>query len=254
MSLKFFLKWGEDGIIQHLLDVVEIKNRTFIEFGVEDFLESNCRFLMEKNNWRGCVIDGSLANIEKVRSSSFYWRYDLKAIGEFITKENINDLLGRSGFDSDLGILSIDIDGNDFHILNAIEKFKPRILICEYNSIFGVERAITVPYQENFNRTAAHYSNLYYGASLPALEYWANNNGYSLVTVNSTGSNAFFIRNDLLTNRLKAKKSDELFFTTNVRESRDKEGKLTYLSGEERINLIRGMPVLNVISMQHEIL
>jgi hypothetical protein len=171
-EFKVFSQWGEDGIIQHLTKSIEIKHKTFIEFGVEDFLESNCRFLLMKDDWRGLVIDGSNSNVQRIRNSYFYWRHDLDAVHKFITKENIESVLAASGFDSDLGLLSIDLDGNDYFILEAINNFSPRILICEYNPIFGGARSISVPYQADFRRTNAHHSNLYWGASLgrcPAL-------------------------------------------------------------------------------------
>ncbi len=107
-EFKVFSQWGEDGIIQHLTSVLEIENKTFIEFGVEDFFESNCRYLMMKDNWIGFVIDGSASNIDRLKEAEFYWRYDLTALNSFITRENINELLAKSGFDEDLGILSID--------------------------------------------------------------------------------------------------------------------------------------------------
>jgi hypothetical protein len=245
-EFKIFSQWGEDGIIQHLVKTVPIKNKTFIEFGVEDFSESNCRFLMMKDNWKGFVIDGSEENISKIRNSYYFWRHQLSTIAAFITAENINHLLARSGFDRDVGILSLDIDGNDFYILQAIDNYNPRILICEYNSIFGSERKISVPYSSDFHRTAKHYSNLYFGASLSAMTYLANKKGYTLVGTNSAGGNAFYVRNDLVTDRFLQLTAEQAYFPSNCRESRDQHGNLTYLSGEERYDLIAGMPVFNV--------
>ena len=131
--------------------------------------ESNCRFLMMKDNWRGYVMEGSEALIEALKASHYYWKFYLNAQRAFITRDNIAALLERSGFDKDLGLLSIDIDGMDYWIAQELTHWKPRILIMEYNAVFGATRAITVPYAADFNRTAAHPSNLYYGASLKAL-------------------------------------------------------------------------------------
>ena len=151
-EFKIFSQWGEDGIIQYLSKAVELKHKTFIEFGVESFMEANCRFLLMKDNWSGYVIDGSSANIAKLKNFYFYWKYHIDAVDAFITKDNINELLARSGFDKDLGILSIDIDGNDYYILEAINAVRPRILICEYNAVFGATRKISVPYDPEFSR------------------------------------------------------------------------------------------------------
>lgn len=245
-EFKVFSQWGEDGILQRLTSVIEIPEKTFIEFGVEDFFESNCRFLMTKDNWRGFVMDGSAANIARLRKSYFYWKYDLCASDAFITRENINELLAKSGFGPDLGILSIDIDGNDYHVLDAIEAFSPRILICEYNAVFGPTRRITVPYDPGFVRRETHHSNLYYGASLGAIVFLANKKGYSLAGTNSAGNNAFFVRKDLISTQFPALSAEDGFTQSRFRESRSADGNLTYVSGEARLKLIQGLPVVDV--------
>jgi hypothetical protein len=253
-EFKVFSQWGEDGIIQHLIESVEISNKTFIEFGIEDFRESNCRFLMMKDNWRGFVVDGSSENIERLRKSYFYWKYDLSSINMFITKENINELLEQSGFEEDLGILSVDIDGNDYHVLEAITGLKPRILICEYNPVFGAYRKITVPYERDFHRTTKHHSNLYYGASLAALTDLAGKKGYTLVGVNSAGVNAFYVRSDLMNTRLAALSVEEAYVPSQTRQSRDENGVLTYATGSAQLQLMSGMSVLNIDSNETEYL
>jgi len=253
-EFKVFSQWGEDGIIQHLVNSIDIKNKTFIEFGVQDFLESNCRFLLMKDDWRGFVIDGSTANIQRLKNSYFYWKHQLDAVDQFITKENINELLALSGFAEDVGILSVDLDGNDYHILNAITNFKPRILICEYNPYFGGVRKITIPYDPAFTRMRAHYSNLYWGASLGAMTFLANKKGYSLCGVGSMGSNAFYVRNDLLNDRLRVMTSEEAYQPANVRESRDENGRLTFLNNKERLKVIKDLPVFEVEKEMMEVI
>ena len=245
-EFKVFSQWGEDGIIQRLANVIEIKEKTFIEFGVEDFSESNCRFLLMKDNWSGFVIDGSARNISRLKQSDVYWKHDLSAVDAFITKDNINDLLAKSRFGKELGILSIDLDGNDYYVLEAIEFFSPRILICEYNAVFGVSRRISVPYDPSFVRGEKHFSCLYYGASLGAIKHAAMKKGYSLVGTNTAGNNAFFVRNDLLNDKVAVLDCEEAFTPSKFRESRDHEGRITFISGDARLDLIKGLPVLNV--------
>ena len=99
----------------------------------------------------------------------------------FIDRDNINRLIGGAGIEGDIGILSIDLDGNDLWILEAIDVVSPRILILEYNATFGPEAAVTVPYDPSFVRGEKHSSNLYWGASLAALTRTANAKGFSLV-------------------------------------------------------------------------
>src|ERR1700683_3690892 len=246
VEFKIFSQWGEDGIIQYLAQNIEIPSKTFIEFGVEDFSESNCRFLMMKDNWSGFVIDGAETNVRRIQASPNFWRYDLTAHCAFITKDNIAKLLEQSGFGKDVGILSIDVDGMDYWVAQALSDWRPRIFIIEYNAVFGIDRAVVVPYDAKFNRTAAHPSNLYWGAGLKALYLLAKERGYELVGTNSGGNNAFFVRRELLNGHVKAVELQDAYTESKFRESRDQAGKLTFIAREERLRAIKGMPVFNV--------
>jgi hypothetical protein len=252
-EFKIFSQFGDDGIIQHLVSNIKLKNHCFIEFGVEDFAESNCRFLMMNNNYRGFVIDGSAENIQRLKNFDWFWRYDLQCEQSFITKDNINQLIAKSGFE-EIAILHIDLDGNDYWIFENLDlsKINPAIIILEYNSVFGDERAISTPYQDNFIRTNYHYSNLCFGASLPALNYLASKRGYSLVGCNSSGNNSYFIRNDLLTNQITKKTVKEAYVESKFRESRDQNNQFTYIRGKDRIEIIKGLDVVNITTNQIE--
>ena len=140
VEFQVYSQFGEDGIIQWLIHNVTIDEKTFVEFGVEDYTEANTRFLLMNNNWSGFVIDGSTPNIDSIKKWEYLWKYDLQATAEFITKDNINMIISGAGFHGDIGILSIDIDGNDYWVLEAIECINPQILICEYNNLFGNEK------------------------------------------------------------------------------------------------------------------
>ena len=244
-EFKVFSQWGDDGIIQYLINKIPITNQTFVEFGVEDYTESNTRFLLMNNNWSGLVIDGSYSNICNIKSSYYYWMYDLKAVHSFIDVDNINDTLLDNGFKGDIGILSIDIDGNDYWVWKAISAVSPCIVICEFNSIFGDHHSVTVPYNPSFQRTKEHYSNLYFGASLTALKELASEKGYSFIGANSTSINAYFIKSDLL-QYLDIEHINMNSYLSKCRESRDRDGNLTFLSGADRIKKISKKPVIDL--------
>jgi hypothetical protein len=246
-EVKVFSQNGEDGIIQYLLSKVTIENDTFVEFGVEDYSESNTKFLLQNNNWRGLVIDGNIDNINSIKARDIYWRHELTALHSFITKENINELIKSAGISGDIGLLSIDIDGNDYWVWEAIDVVSPRIVICEYNSIFGAKETITVPYDSLFYRTAKHYSNLYFGASLKALCVLAEKKGYVFAGSSSSGANAFFVREDVSGN-ITPVDCETGYVKSRARESRDREGNLTFISGDARIVLIQDMEVVDVVS------
>ena len=245
VGFKVFSQFDEDGIIQYLINKLPIKNKTFIEFGVENYEESNTRFLLMNDHWQGMVLDASAADIRYIQQDKIYWQFDLQAKCSWITRENIDALLRGSGFGEDVGLLSIDIDGNDYWIWEAIQSIRARIVIVEYNSLFGL-RPIAVPYKEDFDRTASHYSNLYYGASLSALHHLAKKKGYLLLGSNVWGHNAFFIRADIA-GEFRGVELQDAYVESKFRESRDSAGKLSYVRGNDRIELIQHMPVFQVV-------
>lgn len=249
VEFRIFSQYGEDGIIQYIVSKIDIPNKIFIEFGVENYTEANTRFLLINDNWSGMVIDGDESNINYIKSDTISWRNDITAVHSFITRENINTLIGAYTQQEDIGILSVDIDGNDYWVLKNITTVKPRILICEYNNAFGPDHSITVPYSANFVRRNAHHSNLYFGASLRAIYNLANEKGYDFVGVNSTNINAFFVRKDLSAPFRKYKPED-VYVPSKNRESMDEKGNLTFLSGNKRIEAIKEMMVFETVSNQ----
>lgn len=252
-EFKIFSQFGDDGIIQYLIKNITIENDIFIEFGVGNYSESNTRFLMMNNNWSGFVMDGSTDAINKLKSQSWFWKYDLSCEAAWIDRENINTLLSKTGF-SNIGLLHIDLDGNDYHVFENIDlsKLDPAIIILEYNSVFGDIRKIVVPYNPKFNRTEAHHSNLFYGASLPALNDLAIRKGYVLIGCNLGGNNAYFIRKDLLNKNVTEMSVKEAFKESKFRESRNEDYSLSYISGKERLKKIIGSQVLNIETNQLE--
>ncbi|MGO9873813.1 MAG: hypothetical protein ACLPVY_08425, partial [Acidimicrobiia bacterium] len=167
-EFKAFSQWNEDGIIQHLIRHVPIENPRFIEFGVEDYREANTRFLLVNNGWRGLIVDEGESHQKFVyEESTLGWRYPIDARRAFITPETIDDIFREAGFVGDIGLLSIDVDGIDYWMWKAIEVVSPRIVVVEFNSTFGTDHAITIPYDPTFDYAAAHYSHLFFGASLP---------------------------------------------------------------------------------------
>jgi hypothetical protein len=244
VGFKVFSQFDEDGIIQYLIHRLPIKSKTFIEFGVENYEESNTRFLLMNDHWQGMVLDARASDIRYIQQDRIYWQYDLQARCTWITRENIDALLQSAGFGEDVGLLSIDIDGNDYWIWEAIQAIRPAIVVVEYNSLLGL-RPIAVPYREDFDRADAHYSNLYYGASLGALHHLAQKKGYLLLGSNILGHNAFFVRADIA-GEFRGLELREAYVASKFRESRDKAGKLTYVRGNDRLKLIEELPVVEV--------
>jgi hypothetical protein len=245
-EFQVYSQWGEDGILQRLTEVVLVARRVFVEFGVEDYTEANTRFLLTKDNWAGLVIDGSAANVSRIASDPLYWRHNLKAVHAFVTRENINDLLRQNGLGGDIGLLSIDIDGNDYWVWEAIDVVRPAIVVVEYNWRFGPERRVTVPYDAAFVRGRAHHSMVYYGASLAALEALGARKGFDLVGCNSSGNNAFFVRRELRPSGLPAVTAQQAFVPASFREARLPSGSMAHIPPSEEIDLLADLPLVEV--------
>ncbi len=245
VELKVFSQWGEDGIIQYLISRIPIENDVFVEFGVEDYREANTRFLLKNNNWRGLVIDGDPLNIRSIRDERISVYHDLASVCSFVTRENIDDLITGAGIGGDIGLLSIDIDGNDYWVWEAITAVSPRIVICEYNAIFGDELAVTVPYDPAFTKEKAHFSRLLFGASLQALCMLAERKGYDFVGTTSAGNDAFFVRKDL-SSAVRTVSAKEGFTPIRARDSRGPRGEKTFLSGADRFRAIEHLEVFDV--------
>jgi len=255
VEFKVFSQFGEDGIIDWLVERAQIPPHlhTFVEFGIESYSESNTRFLLENRNWRGFVIDGSAAQIEllKKRDKQLFWRHDFTAKSAFITRENINDLLIETGYSGEIGLLSIDIDGNDYWVWEAITAVRPVICICEYNAVFGDVWPVSIPYSKQFVRTRPEFSNLYFGASIVALQSLASRKGYRFLGTNFEGVNAFFIREDYAS-PFEALIEDATPQPSRFRESRDQSGQLSYARGIARSHLIRDLAVINTETREEQ--
>ena len=244
-EFKVFSQFGDDGIIQYLIHRLAPLPDSFVEFGVENYRESNTRFLLLNNNWRGLVMDSDAASIDHIQHDEIYWRHTLTARRAFVTRDNIDDLLKEAGFLGEVGLLSIDIDGNDYWVWEKLTAINPVIMIVEYNSIFGPDLAVTIPYHPNFARHQAHYSGQFWGASLTALIQLAEKKGYSPVGCNSAGNNAYFVRKDKIDN-LPVLTAKEAFVDARFRDSRDKSGKLNYLTGAQRFQAIADLEVYDL--------
>ena len=250
VEFQVFSQFGDDGILQYLIHKLRIDNKVFLEFGVENYIESCTRFLLINDKWSGLVLDGDKKNVGYIKNDLVSHYFNLEAVHAFVTAENINQILVDNYKDGQIGILCIDIDGMDYWVWKALDVVDPDIVVIEYNALFGNERSITVPYDQNFIRSVAHQSLLYWGSSLPALINLANEKGMSFIGCNSNGNNAYFIKYEYLASdgisQLKAKYVSASFAEYKVDERR--------LRGQVGIEVIRGMPVINVLTGEREVL
>ena len=145
----------------------------------------------------------------------------------------------------DIGLLSIDIDGNDYWIWEAINVIKPRIIVAEYNSAFGATKKLTVPYKSDFVREQEHFSELFFGASLAALCHMAEIKGYDFIGTTSAGVNAYFVRKDL-SSPFKKFTSESGYNESQNRDSKNEKGELLFLRHDKRLKMISEMEVYDI--------
>jgi hypothetical protein len=191
---KVYSQNDEDGIIEEIFNRIGTTNKKFIEFGVQDGLESNGHFLLHKG-WQGLWIEGSKGYCSKIRKlfKKPLEQKQLVLANAFITAENINEIISGNFAEQQIDLLCIDIDGNDYHVWNVIKCVSPRVVVVEYNSVFPPKHEWIMPYNANH----VWDKNDYMGASLKSFEILGKTLGYQLVGTNLNGVNAFFVKKDL---------------------------------------------------------
>jgi hypothetical protein len=200
---RIYSQNGEDGILMWLFSKIGTSTKTFIEFGAGSGRECLAANLVLNFGWAGLLMDGSGENISSARLFFKYllpWsQYEqLEIRQEFVTRENIETLLAGRRHQGEVDLLSIDIDGNDYWVWEAIESITPRVAVIEYNATFGPTASITVPYRADFNAYAEHPLGLYHGVSVQALKKLGERKGYTFLGCDSNGANTFFVRNNLV--------------------------------------------------------
>lgn len=191
---KVYSQNDEDGIIHEIFNRIGTTDKRFIEFGVQDGLESNTHLLLFYD-WKGLWIEGSPEYCKEINTKfkPVIENGQLTVKNAFITKENINSLFSDADFTGEIDLLSIDIDGNDLYVWEAINVVNPRVVITEYNGKFPPD----LEWTQAYNPTHIWDGTDWHGASLKAFEKLGQKKGYRLVGTDLRGCNAFFVRNDL---------------------------------------------------------
>ena len=249
LDYKVFSQAGEDGIIDYLLYSLNIKKPKFIEIGVGDYRESNTRFVYERSSCKGLIVD-VIENLEqKVKGNINFWKGDLKVVEKEIDSENIIETLNENNFNKDIDLFSLDIDGIDYWVLEKLPNEFSKIIVVEYNAIFGDKLMVSVPNIKGFQRYKYHYSYLCFGASLKALINLLNKKGYIFLGTNLLRTNAFFVLKkfkDKINLDLSNTNQLNKHVDSHIRESRNKKGRLNYLSGKNRLKEIENCEVVDL--------
>jgi hypothetical protein len=221
-----FSEFEEDGHLLYLLTLAGSVSRTVVEISSQDGRTCMATNLLVHHRWRGFLFDGDPVFVAEGRR--FFARHPAtRALpplvrSEWFTRDNVNRVLASVGVPNEVDVLSLDIDGNDLHLWNAMT-LRPRILICEFNNVVPSDRALTIPYQANFNYAAQPADQaLFRSASLAAYVAVSRRKGYRLVGINALGFNAIFLRDDVLATEMPEIPASTLDANPHVTEFRAK--------------------------------
>jgi hypothetical protein len=247
---KIFSQNGEDGILDYITSMLKIERPNFIEIGVGTYVEANTRFIYDRFYPKGIIIDTEKNLKNKVFSNINSWKGDLRVIEEKISTENINYIISKN-CNFNIDIFSLDIDSIDYWIINKLKSNISKIFVAEYNAVFGGSLEITTPNLENFDRKKYHYSHLCFGMSLKALINIMAKKNFYFIGTNSVRNNAFFVSNDYPIDKyFKNLRIEDInyYVDSNIRESRDINGNLNYLSDEKKLKEIYDCEVVDLSS------
>lgn len=192
---------GEDGILLYLFSLVGTTNKVAIEICAGDGTECNSANLILNHGWTGLLVDGNEESVAKGRA--FFSRhpdtfsFPPQFAHAWIDRETVNDLISSHGFAGEVDLLSVDLDGVDYWIWEAIEVVRPRVVALEIQCLWGAQISVSVPYRRDFQSALVEGFGIYSGASLSAFVKLGKRKGYRLVGTQALGFNAFFVRDDI---------------------------------------------------------
>lgn len=197
-EFRVYSQSGQDGVIEEIFRRIGATSKVFVEFGVGagGGMENNTTYLMAKG-WRGCWIESDAIACERIqRQMAFLIEPGaLKLLRARVTAENIAELFEQLNVPIEFDLLSIDIDSNDYWIWKSLSRYRPRVVVIEYNSFLPASADWVLKYDPDCRWKEM---NMEFGASLRALERVGKEIGYCLVGCELTGSDAFFVREDLV--------------------------------------------------------
>jgi hypothetical protein len=180
-----YSQFGEDGIIEKIFEVIGISSKIAIEFGATDgFILSNTAHLWTTDpSWKAFLIESDFdyfqnlkKNVADYPCTAIHWKVGISQ------EDSLEVILAKYNLPSSIDLLSIDVDGNDYHIFKTLNFLHPKVIICEYNPTIPAHLDVYADYGNSV------------GCSVAALQRIAGEKGYSLVAI--TESNCFFVTNE----------------------------------------------------------
>jgi hypothetical protein len=180
---------GEDGIIESIFSIIpeNAQNHWCVELGAWDGkLYSNTWNLIKNKNWKGVLIEGSKNKFVELQKNyeGHSGVYLFHRLVDFHGENSLESIISQTPIPADFDLLSIDIDGNEYHVWNSLEKYSPKVVVVEFNR--GISNHIEFVQRADMN--------VYQGSSLRSYKNLAGQRGYELVC--TTMANAFFVKKE----------------------------------------------------------
>lgn len=201
VGFKVYSQFNEDGILLYIFSILGTTNKKVVEICAGDGRECMATNLIINHGWEGLLFDGSEQAVENgnkfFASHKSTWLQPPIFKHAWITKENVNKLIQDEGYSGNIDLLSLDIDGNDYYIMEAIDVIQPRVIICETHNVIPSDLSITIPYKSDFNKIKTDVHPDFQSVSLLAMKKLLNKKGYRLIGGHSHGFNVVFVQNNI---------------------------------------------------------
>jgi len=181
-------------VLQALLRRLGSGSRFFVEFGAGSGEQANCVLLADHFRWRGVFIERDDQQYRQLESR-YRANRRIHTRQAAITPANVEELFAQAGVPAAFDVLSVDVDGNDYWIWKALDAFRPRVVVIEYNGALPLDRRLVMPHDDRHTWDGTDY----FGASLGAYLALGTVKGYELAHLDANGVNAFFVSVDELT-------------------------------------------------------
>lgn len=212
-GFSVYSQCDEDGLLLYLFSLLGTTNKVCVDVAFASPYGANTTNLLCNWGWTGLLVEG--ASSHKRETEAFFHRhkgtciYPPRVVSEWVTVENINTLMIENGISGEIDFFSLDMDGVDYWIWKAMDAIQPRVVMVEYQDVWGPNRSVTVPYKPDFDRFKINPN--YCSASLPAFIKLAKEKDYRLVGCNRYGFNAFFVRSDIGTDLFPEIEAEQCF-------------------------------------------
>lgn len=189
LDKSIYAQGAEEAMLERIFERIEPVTRTCVDVGASDGLRnSNTALLLRERGWSGVLVEGSDYRFGRLRE---HWGHatNVRLVHAQVQPEDVEAIFAAAGVPQAPDLLSIDVDGNDYWIWRAIERYRPRVVVIEYNPYYEPPRRWVMKHDP----AHAWDGSTYYGASLESLYWLGKAKGYELLCCDRQGNNAFFV-------------------------------------------------------------